>query len=185
MVACRITEEGTSVDEIKIRCPNCGRENDKEADICVYCGYPLFDTNQHVETKALDNADFEENIPKWGPSRVTARLDLIIEINENSKETLTFDTTGLQRMVLGRVDPETNQAPEINLTPFGAQDKGVSRQHAAILLKDGSLHIMDLGSYNGTFLNGQRLIANQPRVLRDGDSVRLGYLVFDVAFEQT
>lgn len=173
------------MDEIKIHCPNCGRENDKEAGICVYCGYPLFDTNQHVETKALDNADFEENLPNWGSSRLPERLGLIVEVEPETKERLSYPTKSFQRLVLGRVDPETNQAPEVNLTPFGAQDKGVSRQHAAILIRDGSLHIMDLSSYNGTFLNGQRLIANQPRVLRDGDSVRLGYLVFDVAFEQT
>lgn len=178
-------DKGNHVNESKLRCPNCGRENDQEVQICVYCGYPLFDTNQHVETKALQNADFEENIPKWGSSRVASRLDLIIELEEKRTETLTFDTTDLQRLVLGRVDPETGEAPAVDLTRFNAQDKGVSRQHAAILLKDGSLHIMDLESYNGTFLNGQRLIANQPRVLRDGDSVRLGYLVFDVAFEQS
>lgn len=181
----QVMDEGNHVNEMKLRCPNCGRENDQEVQICVYCGYPLFDTSQHVETKALDNADFEENIPKWGSSRVASRLDLIIELDNENTETLTFDTTGLQRLVLGRVDPDTGDAPQVDLTPFDAQEKGVSRQHAAILLKDSSLHIMDLESFNGTFLNGQRLIANQPRVLRDGDSVRLGYLVFDVAFEQS
>lgn len=172
------------MDETQVVCPNCGRKNESEAPICIFCGYPLFDTGQHVETRALGDTDYEENIPKWGSSRVPPHLELIIERDDETKETLRYDTTNLQRLVLGRVDPETNEAPEVNLTHFDAQDKGVSRQHAAILLKDGSLHIMDLNSYNGTFLNGQRLVANQPRVLRDGDSVRLGYLVFDVAFEQ-
>ena len=38
------------------------------------------------------------------------------------------------------------------------------------------------GSHNGTYLNGQRLIAHQPRVLRDGDDIRLGFLVLRVKF---
>jgi pSer/pThr/pTyr-binding forkhead associated (FHA) protein len=41
---------------------------------------------------------------------------------------------------------------------------------------------MDNGSSNGTFLNEQKLIANQPRVLRDGDDLRLGFLVLTVHF---
>ena len=35
---------------------------------------------------------------------------------------------------------------------------------------------------NGTFLNGQRLVPNQPRILRDGDEIRLGHLVLYVRF---
>ena len=44
--------------------------------------------------------------------------------------------------------------------------------------------MVDLGTPNGTYLNGQRLIPNQARVLRDGDDVRLGHLVLQVKFER-
>jgi ribosomal protein L40E len=165
------------------KCPKCGRENPVGAKICEYCGHLLLDTKEQASTKALDNADFEENIPKWGTARFSSRINLIVT-TDNGEKKLTVDTGNIQEMVMGRVDPETNEAPEIDLSDFGAQEKGVSRRHAAILRKEGSLHVVDLGSYNGTFLNGQRLIAEQPRVLRDGDDVRLGYLVLRVAFER-
>jgi predicted component of type VI protein secretion system len=42
--------------------------------------------------------------------------------------------------------------------------------------------VTDLGSANSTFLNGQRLMPHEPRVLRDNDEVRLGRLVFRVNF---
>jgi len=42
---------------------------------------------------------------------------------------------------------------------------------------------LGVGSSNGTFLNGQRLVPNQPRVLRDGDEVRFGKLVAHIYFK--
>jgi predicted component of type VI protein secretion system len=47
--------------------------------------------------------------------------------------------------------------------------------------KDGVLHLVDNHSANGTFLNEQRLIAEQPRVLRHGDDIRLGRMVLRVS----
>jgi pSer/pThr/pTyr-binding forkhead associated (FHA) protein len=66
--------------------------------------------------------------------------------------------------------------------PFGAIEKGVSRIHATIERSEDTLTITDLGSSNGTYLNGQRLIANQPRVLRDGDEIKFGKLVTHIYF---
>jgi hypothetical protein len=166
-----------------IKCPHCGRENPAEAKICLYCGALLIDTKEQAATRSLGDTDFEENMPKWGTARFTSRINLIVMTDAGEKK-LTVDTANINELVVGRVDPDTNEAPEIDLTNFGAQEKGVSRRHATILRKEGSLHVVDLGSYNGTFLNGQRLIAEQPRVLRDGDDVRLGYLVMRVSFER-
>jgi predicted component of type VI protein secretion system len=57
-------------------------------------------------------------------------------------------------------------------------DPEVSRRHAAIRDQGGSLAIEDLGSTNGTFVNGARLSAVQ--VLRAGDEVRLGNTVWTI-----
>jgi len=40
----------------------------------------------------------------------------------------------------------------------------------------------DLGSANGSFLNGQRLYPNEKRIVRDSDELRLGRLVMRVRF---
>jgi len=52
------------------------------------------------------------------------------------------------------------------------QDDSVSRQHARILVGDGSARLEDLGSKNGTFVNTARV--TQARPLIDGDEIRLG-----------
>lgn len=51
-------------------------------------------------------------------------------------------------------------------------DAEVSRRHARLRLQAGSYIIEDLGSTNGTFVNGQRLIG--PHALRHGETVQLG-----------
>ncbi len=51
-------------------------------------------------------------------------------------------------------------------------DVEVSRKHARLTLQGGKYVLDDLGSTNGTFINGQRLAA--PAVLKAGDIVSLG-----------
>jgi hypothetical protein len=167
-----------------INCPECGRENEDNAKICVYCGAMLTDvTKGYVATRALDDADFEEGVPKWGTARIGARMNLIISI-PGTEKSFTFDINTVEELTLGRRDPDTSEFPEVDLTDFEALEKGVSRRHAEIIRKDGSLQILDNGSSNGTYLNGQKLVPHQARVLRDGDDVRLGHLVLRIKFER-
>ncbi len=78
---------------------------------------------------------------------------------------------------LGRADPATHSFPDIDLTPFGALDAGVSRRHAKITrLGGGRYYIMDLASTNYTHVNGERLEAFEPRPLADGDEIHMGTL---------
>jgi diguanylate cyclase (GGDEF)-like protein len=49
---------------------------------------------------------------------------------------------------------------------------GMSRLHAEVTVQGGSVLLRDLGSANGTFVQDQRL--NGPRLLNDGDLLRLG-----------
>lgn len=50
-------------------------------------------------------------------------------------------------------------------------DSSCSKQHAKIILKDGCYYLRDLGSSNGTFINGRRIEHDQ---LKDGDIIKLG-----------
>ena len=53
-------------------------------------------------------------------------------------------------------------------------DPTISRAHAAIGFQQGDFFVQDLGSTNGTRVNGKR----EPRsALRDGDEVQLGKLL--------
>lgn len=166
-----------------MKCTNCGRDNREGELICVFCGTPLIQVGDAAATRALGDTDIEEISPKWGSARYTSRIHLIIN-RDGQESMLTIDTRDIEELIIGRVDPDTSEVPPIDLTHFGALDKGVSRRHASLLRKDGSLHIVDKGSPNGTFLNGQRLVKDQPRVLRDGDDIRLGFFTMRVAFER-
>jgi hypothetical protein len=56
------------------------------------------------------------------------------------------------------------------------KDKGASRRHAQIRSKNGVFTLTDLGSTNGTRLNGQTV---QARKLEDGDRITIGSTVLD------
>jgi len=50
-------------------------------------------------------------------------------------------------------------------------DAGVSRRHAEIHVGDGHAHVVDLGSTNGTFVDGERVDSGE---LRDGSTITVG-----------
>lgn len=58
--------------------------------------------------------------------------------------------------------------------------KDVSRQHCALLIKDNALVAKDLGSSNGTFINGKRIAEAE---LKAGDRLRLGPVTFVVQID--
>jgi len=58
------------------------------------------------------------------------------------------------------------------------EDEQISRRHAVIRPRDGGIEIEDLGSTNGTYVNGQR-IAGATR-LAGGDTVKFGRSVLQV-----
>jgi len=86
-------------------------------------------------------------------------------------------------LVIGRrsaVPGETG--PDIDLNPFSAHEMGVSRRHVRISRVNNWPYVTDLGSSNGTFLNGRALVPNAQRVLRNGDELQLGRLKVRVKF---
>ena len=60
-------------------------------------------------------------------------------------------------------------------------DQWLSRHHAAIEQKQGAYYLLDLGSKNGTLLNGERVSGD--RRLRDGDIITLGEHVLAFSLE--
>jgi hypothetical protein len=57
-------------------------------------------------------------------------------------------------------------------------ESSVSRRHASISLQNGRLIVKDLGSTNGTYVNGRRINAETP--LSSGDDVQFGAVKFRV-----
>ncbi len=60
-------------------------------------------------------------------------------------------------------------------------DPSVSREHARLRVEDGELYVEDLGSTNGTVLNGRALVAGERARAGDGDELTLGSVTFRVS----
>jgi|SRR5215831_1071361 len=171
-------------------CPYCAHNNREGEYFCEECGQNLLSGTivGVVATRKLTPADATNPLnatqpqPKpvtWGTARFNASSAIVIKLRD-AGESMELPPT--EEVLMGRYDVSNTVELGVDLTPYGARDNGVSRVHAAIRRGEDTLTLVDLNSANGTHLNGQRLTPNQPRVLRDGDEVRLGKLVFHVFF---
>lgn len=85
-------------------------------------------------------------------------------------------------IVLGREETTLLGKEDINLSPYNALERGVSRRHARIYANKGQLYIEDLGSSNGTTLNGEELEAHKAYRVSDGDEIMLGRMMLWINF---
>ena len=101
------------------------------------------------------------------PSALNARL--IVEADNQE-----FDLGGKDTILIGREDAVSNIFPDVDLTPNGGEEGGVSRMHARIFADNGQYMIEDENSTNFTFVNRQRLAPKTPTPLHDNDEIKLG-----------
>ncbi len=79
-----------------------------------------------------------------------------------------------EEITVGREDPSSGIFPDIDLTPYGGEDGGVSRRHARLLHIGNDYYVEDLQSTNYTKLDGQRLPARVREKLEDGARLDFG-----------
>jgi len=76
--------------------------------------------------------------------------------------------------LIGRRDPVTGINPDVDLTPVDTQ-RSISRRHAKIHRRGGKFFLAEeIGTMNGTFVNGVRLETGVPSEIRVGDEIRCG-----------
>jgi serine/threonine-protein kinase len=87
------------------------------------------------------------------------------------------------KYVIGRYDGDST--PDVDLTPFNAANKGVSRLHAEILISERrEVLLLDLDSTNGTWINGEKASPGEPVPLHNGDLISFGKLVLQALIRQ-
>jgi len=75
--------------------------------------------------------------------------------------------------LIGRFDSVTGMTPEVDLTQEDAA-RNISRRHARVVVKEGHFFVAEeIGTMNGTFLNGQRLPNGVLTPIKDGDELTL------------
>ncbi len=189
-------------------CPHCGYHNRVGTLICDNCKRAIvktavegvstkpFNEGESAAREAAAAADSSASSPQNRPISVT---DLIAAVKSAGTDVfdpdmvLRFEIEGSPQPIIfypkpethiGRRDPMTGVTPEIDLTAFAGYRMGVSRDHCVLRLKDKRLELTDLGSSNGTSLNGMKLQPHAVHILRDGDELMLGKMVVRVIFQK-
>lgn len=123
------------------------------------------------EAKARQDADneLEEVVPWVIEFRIVGTPDII---RAPVSETLLF----------GRSDKNYKVYPDVDLGKHLGQKLGVSRKHALMIARDNRVTIEDMGSSNGTYINGQQLQVRRPYRIHEGDILQLGNLKLQVHF---
>ncbi len=138
---------------------------------------------EQLKTRRLADSDAPAALPRQtGPLDADLGAPWVVElIIHGTPITVRMEVNN--RIILGRSDVKANIYPDLDLTPYGGLEKGVSRQHAAIIAESDRLMIIDLESTNGTFVNAQRIQPNKPYRLRHGDDVHIGKVRIEVRME--
>ncbi len=137
-------------------CPFCHHYELAGALFCRHCGYPLWE--EVARTEALTR-------PRSAPS-ATGAQSTTVRLRLPTGRILTLPGAG--PWLIGR--RTRTSAPDIDAQEWGARH--VSRQHARLEWRRDGLYLVDLGSTNGTWVNGYRLSPHEPKRLQDGDLVR-------------
>ncbi len=163
-----------------ITCSNCQHVNMTGAVFCSECGASL-GVAESLTTQTIKTSQIME------PARKDRARSAPPLAGLNNWVTLHLLDTGQvlplaerNEFTLGRISEGQPIMPDIDLSPYQAYASGVSRLHAVIKREASHVFLMDLGSANGTYVNGRRLNPNVEHSLTNGDVVALGKLKIQV-----
>lgn len=134
----------------------------------------------HATTK-MPNMNDEDGLLHIGSVRF--RGSLILR-DKDRGISYRIENEQLSEAIIGRLNAETGFRPHIDFTEEDGKERGVSRRHATINQRGELIFVTDHNSLNGTYLNGQRLVPEQSRVMRDSDALRIGHISLIVSFEE-
>lgn len=166
-----------------IKCPSCQKPHPENTLFCDECGAYLV-SEDGIATDPLTVEDTNWVDRKAAAARAAAGKAgrpvtlsfLIVDQNRQIEFPLT------KELNIGRLDAATATFPDLDLTSYGGLEKGVSRRHAKITRQGQEIFIEDLGSVNGTLLNGKRLTPYLRHPLISGDEIQAGRLALRVRF---
>ena len=146
-----------------MNCSQCGQPAPGDANFCPSCGAPLAnagsgggheDTTAGIDVGALDPHHEIGELPLLEPG--TGMLVVVRGPNAGARFLLDRDATTVGR------HPDSD---------IFLDDVTVSRRHAELARAEGGVRLKDLGSLNGSYVNGERV---EDRVLATGDEVQIG-----------
>jgi hypothetical protein len=163
-----------------IICSNCQHQNVSGTLFCIECGAQL-DGVDTLTTQAITQEQISDELKKKGqrPEPPSSPINSWISLHLMDSGKI-LPLASRNEFTLGRLSEGQPIMPDIDLTPYQAYASGVSRLHVVIKRESSRVFIMDLGSSNGTYLNGRRLSPHVEETLSHGDVVALGKLKIQV-----
>jgi hypothetical protein len=165
-----------------IVCKFCGAKQVANTLFCNECGHYLSPKEDKstdlLNTSQMSRAGVADSTPA-PPATPTSSATLQLNIAQQ----LVIEVTVDKEVVLGRLDLKSTSFPTIDLSTLGAPAKSVSRRHARIKKCGSDIILEDLGSANGTFINGKKVQPFTPTPLHHGDLVHLGQLAVEAKIQ--
>jgi pSer/pThr/pTyr-binding forkhead associated (FHA) protein len=139
-------------------CTRCGHPNKDGAKFCANCGSPL----QEDATLSLTPIEAEDEVTDEFPfphdELEPGQALLLVKRGPNAGSTFLIE------------EPSTSLGRSPDSAVF-LDDVTVSRKHAEIRRQGEEFFVHDLGSLNGTYVNGERVDVTK---LAPGDEVQIG-----------
>ena len=168
------------------RCPDCGTPRASGARFCEVCRYN-FETRSPWTASGAAAAKAAAPVPVAPPPapaavqtahawRVAVVVDPALYVEPDpampcpTNEPERIFPLDLAENLIGRPSAKKGIKPEVPV-----RDEGVSHRHAKLVRGEhGGFALLDLGSTNGTKLNGNQVQEGVPVPLADGDQITLG-----------
>jgi pSer/pThr/pTyr-binding forkhead associated (FHA) protein len=167
-----------------ILCPNCQHKELPGALFCSECGTQLVSLDilntRSIQRTTTDNLPSTTEIPDI-PSRKAPVHGTIPSISLHLVDSAqVIHLAERNEFTLGRAIEGQPILPDVDLSPFDAFTLGVSRLHSALRIVNGEVVITDLGSSNGTRVNGQKIVPHVDYPVSHGDVIALGKLKIQI-----
>ena len=158
-----------------ITCPDCKHPEVEGALFCSECGSQLVS----IQNLATQNFQMGNRMPEFSDVKpiklreVSISDTISLQVLDGGQFISLSDRS---EFTIGRLSEGQTVMPDIDLTPYGAYENGVSRLHAVLKKSENLVNIMDLGSSNGTYLDGERLTPEREYPLKNGNIIAIGKL---------
>jgi len=166
-----------------ILCPNCHNKELPGAYFCSECGTQLMSLD-FLNTRMINKPPDDKKIDPGSNSFQTRKViqkpkdpSISLHLVESGK---VIHLNDKKDFTLGRSVTGQSILPDVDLSPFDAFSQGVSRMHVSLRIMNGDVYVTDLGSSNGTKINGQKIVSHVEYSISHGDLVTLGRLKVQV-----